>query len=604
MSPAKPEDKFDALLQYLKHARGFDLTGYKRSNLMRRVQKRMAAITLSDFADYVDYLEVHPDEFTHLFNAILINVTAFFRDPAAWDFVAQEVVPKIIEARGPRQQIRVWSAGCASGEEAYTITMILAEALGQEEFRERVKVYATDVDEEALAQARQALYSARAVEAVPPTLRTKHFDRSGDRYLFNADLRRSVIFGRHDLVQDAPISRLDLLICRNTLMYFNAETQAKILGRLHFAVREGGYLFLGQAELLLTHNELFTAVDLRHRIFASTAKGHVRDRPLALAQAGAEEAPTDLAAHQTRLREAAFDATLVAQILVDSAGRLLLANERARSLLGLHPGDLGRPIQDLEISYRPLELRSRIEAAYEERLPVKVNGVERRLPDGTSQSLDVLIVPLKDQTGAVLGVSISFSDVTRYAQLQAALHRSKQELETAYEELQSANEELETTNAELQSTNEELETMNEELQSTNEELQAVNNELRQRTDDLNKSNTFLQAVLMGLRAGVVVVDARLTVLVWNHWAENLWGLRAEEVVGQPLLSLDIGLPLQSLVAPLRACLSQEQGHQEITLRATNRLGKMVECRITCNALDSPDQSVKGAIILMEEQGAR
>ncbi len=161
----------------------------------------------------------------------------------------------------------MWSAGCASGEETYSLAILLAEALGAETFRQRVKIYATDVDEDALNQARQAAYTDKDLRTVAADLRERYFEANGDRYVFRPDLRRSIIFGRHDLFQDAPISRLDLLVCRNTLMYFNAEAQHRILARFHFALNEDAYLFLGKAEMLLTHANLFSPVDLRHRIF-------------------------------------------------------------------------------------------------------------------------------------------------------------------------------------------------------------------------------------------------------------------------------------------------------------------------------------------------
>ena len=195
----------------------------------------MEAVGVESHLAYVDYLEVHPDEFAFLFNTILINVTGFFRDPPSWDFLAADIVPRLLETSsdGP---IRVWCAGCASGEEAYSTAMILAEALGEQAYLDRVKIYATDIDEEALNEARHASYSAKAVEPVAPDLFERYFERNAQRYVFRTDLRRTVIFGRNDLVQDAPISRIDLLTCRNTLMYFNAETQSQILNRLHFAL--------------------------------------------------------------------------------------------------------------------------------------------------------------------------------------------------------------------------------------------------------------------------------------------------------------------------------------------------------------------------------
>lgn len=280
MNESNQDQEFEALLEYLRQRRGFDFTGYKRTSLRRRVSKRMNMVGIENFRDYLDYLEVHPDEFTNLFNTILINVTAFFRDASAWDYLAQEVIPRIVEGRAADEPIRVWSAGCASGEEAYTLAILLAEALGPEQFRHQVEIYATDVDEEALAQARQASYSPKALEPLPVELRARYFEALENRYVFRPDLRRAVTFGRHDLVQDAPISCLDLLVCRNTLMYFNAETQGRILGRFHPALNDNGFLFLGRAEMLLTRTNLFTPVDLKHRIFIRVPRVNLRDRLL------------------------------------------------------------------------------------------------------------------------------------------------------------------------------------------------------------------------------------------------------------------------------------------------------------------------------------
>jgi two-component system, chemotaxis family, CheB/CheR fusion protein len=264
MSTTKSDQELEALLDYLKRHRGFDFTGYKRPSLARRIEKRMEAVGVASFGEYADYLEVHPGEFSALFNTILINVTSFFRDDGSWRFLADEVVPRLLQrGEGP---IRIWSAGCASGEEAYTIAMIFAEALGPDAYKERVKIYATDVDEQALTRGRQGLYYERDVEGVPPPLLRKYFDADDGQYVFKKDLRRQVIFGRHDLIGDAPISRVDLLVCRNTLMYLNSETQARILARFHFALTDGGILFLGRAETLLTQTSTFEPVDLKRRI--------------------------------------------------------------------------------------------------------------------------------------------------------------------------------------------------------------------------------------------------------------------------------------------------------------------------------------------------
>lgn len=608
----KELDDFEALLDYLKRSRGSDFTGYKRQSLVRRVLRRMQVVGISGFAEYQDYLEVHPEEFAELFNTILINVTSFFRDREAWDFLASEVIPKIMESKKGSEIIRIWSAGCASGEESFTIAMLMIEALGEEGFKNRVKIFATDIDEVALTQARMATYTPKDLEPVPKEFREKYFQVSGGAYAFRPDLRRSIIFGRHDLVQDAPISHLDLLVCRNTLMYFNAETQTKVLARFHFALKDTGYLFLGRAELLLTHASLFTPVNLKYRMFKKLPKVNMRDKLLVLAQAGDYDAANQLT-RQVRLRELSFDGLRTAQIVIDINGNLVLANERARTLLGLGSAAIGKPFQDLEVSYRPVELRSLVEKAYAEHRVIEVKKVERHLPDGSVQYLDAQVSPIFDNGGGPLGVSITFTDVSEYYRLQEELERSKHDLETAYEELQSTNEELETTNEELQSTveelettneelqstNEELETMNEELQSTNEELQTTNEELRQNTDELNSVNSFLESVFKSLRKGVVVIDNSGKILIWNSEAEDMWGLRSDEVLGKVFLELDIGLSVGQLKEPIDETLKNGKMSEHV-LEAINRRGKSLKVRVTLTPLVTQRKENNGAIIMMEE----
>src|SRR3954468_20482996 len=339
---------FEALLTFLQEERGFDFTGYKRPSLLRRFQRRLQTVDVATFDDYQSYLEVHPEEFGQLFNTMLINVTSFFRDQPAWDYLRRETIPQLLAAKGEQEQVRVWSAGCASGQEAYTLAIVLAEALGGEACRERVKVYGTDADDDALNTARLASYSEKDLEHVDAALVEKYFERAGGRFVFRPDLRRSVIFGRHDIVQDAPISRLDLLVCRNTLMYFNAEAQAKILQRFHFALNGdgfgGGYLFLGRAEMLLAHGNLFTPLNLKYRVFVKVPQpGAPRVRTPAPAPANGNETMRN-----ERLKDLALEEAPVARIVVDVNGILALANQKARLLFSINPKDLGRPLQDLE----------------------------------------------------------------------------------------------------------------------------------------------------------------------------------------------------------------------------------------------------------------
>jgi two-component system CheB/CheR fusion protein len=611
---AGQDPAFESLLVYLREHRGFDFTGYKRPSLVRRVRRRMAEIGIESVPVYQDYLEVHPDEFAPLFNTILINVTSFFRDRPSWDHLRDRLLPEVLTAAGPT--IRVWSAGCASGQEAFSLAILLSEALGADEFRRRVKIYATDVDEDALAQARLAVFAPRQMAGLTPDQVEQHFTAENGRYAFRKDLRRAVIFGRNDLVQDAPISHVDLLLCRNTLMYFNAETQSRILGRLHYALNPGGVLFLGKAEMLLSHVQLFAPVDLSRRFFRKRDGGPAAERrPAVTLPVDPRDPRGDGVA---RLRQEAMLSAPAPQLVIDAGGRVAMVNHRLERTFGVSQRDVGRPFQDLELSYRPVELRAAIGQALETRQQVWLRSVERQVPGHDPLLFDVLVLPVLGQDGTTLGTTIIFEDVTQYRRLQRELEYANRQLETAYEELQSTNEELETTNEELQSTveelettneelqstNEELETMNEELQSMNDELHATNEELRSSTEEVGSVNEFMQGVLSSFRAGVVVVDQEQRVLVWNAAAEDLWGLRQEEVQGQHLLNLDIGLPLSQLHPLLRRQMSGggEDGrtrHESIELDATNRRGRGVRIRVTVSAFSPAPGEQGGAVVLMD-----
>ena len=613
MSSADSPKEFDGLLDLLKRARGFDFTGYKRASLVRRVRKRMQAVGADSYTDYMQVLERKPGEYDQLFNTVLINVTTFFRDGVPWDFLGEELVPQIAKRRGHGEAIRVWSAGCASGQEAYTLAMIFAERLGVDEFLRRVKIYATDLDEDALTYARQGSYTVKEMENVPDALKERYFERQNGRFYFKKPLRRCVIFGRNDLVDDAPISKIDLLVCRNTLMYFDSQTQARVLNRFHFALRDGGYLFLGKAETLSTHTNVFEPVDLQRRVFSKVPS---KVPPVRYEMARNGNGGSGVAFERELVSTAAFEKAPLAQFVVDAAGNLALANERARQLFRLNPGDLGRPLQDLELSYRPLELRSLIDRIHTEERAIRVGEVAW-LISGQERWFEVQLLPLFNTMREMMGVAVTFNDISDSRELKVELQRSHTELETAYEELQSSNEELETTNEELQSTveelettneelqstNEELETMNEELQSTNEELGSINEELRSRGTQLNDLNRFLRSVFASLGGGVAVVDYQLRIKVWNHRAEDLWGVRSEEAVDQRFTDLDIGLDVDK-VKPLIIDTFKRNGEpNQMTMPAINRRGRRIQVRITATPLIEPEQKqAQGVILLMEEVG--
>ena len=598
MTADRPDTTLETLLEFVKESRGFDFTGYKRSTIERRVAKRMATVRVERYDDYLDYLELHGEEFVELFNTLLINTTGFFRDPQTWEYLATDIAPQLLAARADDSPIRVWCAGCASGEEPYTVAMVLARVMGDVPFRERVKIYATDVDEEALDLARHGAYAPRQIEDVPPDALERFFERTDQRYVFRKDLRRSVIFGRNDLVQDAPISRIDLLVCRNTLMYFTAETQSQILRRFHFALDDDGYMLLGRSEMLITHTDLFAPVELKRRVFRKVIKPTLRDRVRVMAG----NAVRGHALLETEnLREAAFDIGAPAHIVLDHNRALIMANDAARRLFGLSLNDFGRPVQDLELSYRPVELRSHLDSVDRDMRPAEISSVQWRTVD-VERVFDIRLTPLLSD-GVAMGTSIAYIDVTDSHRLQDQLTSSKRELEQAYEELQSTVEELETTNEELQSTNEELETMNEELQSSNEELETMNEELRHRTQEVNDVNSFLETILSTIGLAVAVLDRNSRVQIWNGKARELWGVTPEEAEDQHLLSLDIGLPLDKLRKQLRATLGGDSAREEILLDATNRRGKPFQCRVTLLPLGGTDGDASGAIMMMEELAA-
>ncbi len=518
---------FEALLEHLTRYRGIDFSGYKQPGLIRRVVSRMRIAGVDDWEDYLAYLDRHPAEYTTLFDSILINVTGFFRDEAAWGYIRETLLPELLALKPAEKPVRVWSAGCASGEEVYTLAMLFAEAVGVEAFCHRVKIYATDVDEEALTQARQGAYNDQDLESVPASLRTRYFLRVGPRHIFRPDLRRVIVFGRQDVLRDTPISRVDLLVCRNTLMYFDSEAQGRIVARFRMALVEAGYLFLGKAELIPAHTHVFHPVNLRHHIFQKVAMHGscygLPERP------DREQSGTDPDRMAQRNRPSPV--ILVTRSLTETGV----------------PPDPSLAGDDAPVRQGLL-------------------GARRR----------TLVEP---------------------APSAGRLHLAQVDLETLNAALQVTNEELETSNAEFESTNAELGSMNEELHSTNEELESLNTELHRRTSEWSTMNAILHSVLAGLKVGVAVVDRDLSILFWNHGAEKLWGLRADEVRGQSLLSADLGLPAEQL--QIAGFLAGAGHHKEMKVDANVR-GKAVRCRVTCTPFLGPGGVRAGAVLVMEE----
>lgn len=402
------DSELEIFLEYLKQNQGCDLTVYKHSTLQRRLGVRMGQIGVDNYSAYLDYLKHRPDELAILLDTIFINFTGFFRDADAWEYLAKEVIPTILRRKNPHEPIRIWSASCASGEEAYTLALLLVEALGIEQYLLQVQIYATDVDEAALRKARQHRYTNAEVASVPPALLDKYFELTPQGYVFNPTLRRRVIFARHNLLEDAPISKLDLLVCRNTLMYFNHEAQVKTLVRFHFALKNLGFIFLGKAETLVSRSFLFTPVSVKNRIFSKRANLESND-VLLLSNKNVQR-NIDPFTDSKGFWQSAFETSPIAQLIVTPNSKLIGVNKSARTLLNMSVKDLGYSLQKLPLFTQLRELNFQVEQTLQNHSPVTLKNAQWST-DGIVYELNIDIVPIFDYQGRFLGASITLSNV-------------------------------------------------------------------------------------------------------------------------------------------------------------------------------------------------
>jgi two-component system CheB/CheR fusion protein len=528
------------LLEELAEQRSIDFRGYKRTTLERRFRKRMFQLNIGDYQAYGEYIRSHPEETNELLNTILINVTEFFRDPPAWEVLRTEILSPILKRLKPGSSFRVWSAGCASGEEAYSIAMILADYFGPRLPEYDVKIYATDIDDEELNTARRGEYNAEAVRRVRAEWREKYFYGKGP-YRVNRDVRKLVIFGKSNLAQNAPISHVDLLICRNVLIYFDATLQKHILSRMHYALEPGGILFLGRSESQLSNSNQFQRLDSRWRIFRRlTIPAEIEMRSQA-AMSGTDDGPANRPAHEEveklRAQQRYLLESLRAGVIVLGPDDVITQHNSAiLNAYGLTVNNLiGKRLHDTDILLRTPEIISHLQAS---QVNNETARFQTRVRVGRDERvLDIVVRPVTNESGHRTGTLIYCEDASTQEKLQTTieelestteeLQSANEELETTNEELQSTNEELETTNEELQSTNEELETTNEELQSLNEELETTNQELEERTKELDQANSIYTQTLEKIRLPVMLVSDEGRIEFWNATALRLFGFRTK-----------------------------------------------------------------------------
>ncbi len=544
---ATEERALRAFLEQLRARSGIDFNGYKMPTIMRRLQRRMLATGSARLADYIRFLGSHPDEYQRLISSFLIKVTEFFRDADLFAHLRDRVLPGLIaDARLNDNELRLWSAGCATGEEAYSLAILVADVLGDELAQFNVRIFATDLDNDAITFARRGIYPAGALVNLPPEMIERYFTRLNGDFEVKKQIRALTIFGQHDLGQRAPFPRIDLELCRNVLIYFTPQLQERALQLFTFSIRDGGYLVLGKSETNNPLAEYFFLEDARLKVYRRQGKrtlfppSHYRDMPavppLRLVSGGTAGGD----ARALRLVQGA--APLVAPrsarekfeglllnlplgiVVVDRRYDIQAINGAARRLFGVHSAAIGEDFLHLAQTVPPAPLRAAIDAAFRGEAPmIGAEIVATEVATGESRSFEIACYPQKvgDGTEAVDSALLTVQDVTERAQGRRALEEivahqraeterattlmkrlaeanrqlldANQDLSRGNFNLRSVNEEFLVANEEAQAATEEIETLNEELQATNEELETLNEELQATVEELNTTNDDLQA---------------------------------------------------------------------------------------------------------------
>jgi two-component system, chemotaxis family, CheB/CheR fusion protein len=577
------ESLLRAILEFVRARRGHDFNGYKRATLLRRIHRRMGLLYIESMADYVITLRQEPQEVDALFRDLLIGATEFFRDPDAWQALENEVIAPMVAARAENEAIRIWVAGASTGEEAYTLAMILLERLEKARKRCPVQIFATDTSEDALAAARMGVYPAGIAAQVPAGRLHRFFNKidDGRHYQVGSELRGRVVFGVQNLFSDPPFSGVDLVSCRNVLIYLEPDVQRRALLLLHFALKPDGILFLGGAETVGPREDLFNPVSKSGRIYrrvGATPREQLEFRP---SQAGPQPAGYRIRPSAPQLMQASrlaqqviFDRLAPAAVLIDrNYDALYFSGPTDRFLL--HPR--GAPTNNLLALARE-GLRSRLRSALGEATASDASVVARDaqvkrgqgyeavrltiIPTIGAEAEPLYLVAFEDEPrarGARVG---SARQRTLLKHLEDELHVTREDLratveglETSNEELKAANEEVVSINEELQSSNEELQSSKEELQSLNEELNTVNQQLQGKVNELETANNDLKNLLAANEVAMLCLDRDLQIKWFSPAARNVLGLIASDV-GRPVSVFGSQLMGEPMIADARAVLDK------------------------------------------------
>ena len=547
------EDILREILELVSRQTSIDFRTYKTTTILRRIGRRMTVTHNRSMRDYADYLKTYPEEVGELVKAFLINVTQFFRDPEAFAYLKSEILPKLIaRARDRDRTLRIWTAGCATGEEPYSLAMLLVDLLGAELPEWSIKIFATDLDEAAINFARRGLYSENMLKGIPKAYLDRFFEHIDHGYRISKTLRQMVIFGQQDLSRSAPFPRIDLVLCRNVLIYFTPELQDYVLNQFAFSLSSNGYLFLGKAEAVRPKQSFYELVNKQWKVYRCIGNVPPSTRRLTLPDMHTprseeramnrslpgtmgkqpvtqESSPPSMEIGQLRrFNELLLRFLPIGVVIINRTYHILTANGAARRLLGLRDAAIEQDFLHAVRGVPYYEVRAAIDNLFRDRNAVNLPEIELDVSaGGNGRYINLSLSLMQLEAGSPDLVAISVTDVTQQVQVRRQLETTQaeqkqlmnelgttnkrlsdanKELMDANEELQVANEELvltheelqasieefETTNEELQATNEELETNNEELQATNEELETTNDELRARTIELQGLTATLE----------------------------------------------------------------------------------------------------------------
>jgi two-component system, chemotaxis family, CheB/CheR fusion protein len=546
---------------------GHDFSGYKTRTFYRRIERRMQVLQVPSLAAYADRLRQDADEVNTLFRDLLIGVTNFFRDAKAFEALEQLVMPRLFEGKGPADTIRVWVPGCATGEEVYSLAIILREQAEQSRSRAKIQIFATDIDEAALAVARNARYPDTLLQGVSKERLERFFTSEGTSYVINKPIRDMCVFSSHSVVRDPPFSRIDLISCRNLLIYLNSELQGHVIPIFHYALKPNGFLFLGTSENISQHGDLFTSVDKKNRVFQRREDGAALPHLPVLfrrhggAGRGSAETkePTGRSLRQS-VEARVLERYAPAHVVVTREGDVINYSAGTGKYLEPPPGRPSRALMAMARKGLRLPLRSALHEAIESQRTAVRDNVELEADD-KGELVKISVEPLRDNENESLYLVV-FSDLRPPApeerpakqrkakardgnleQLERELRETRERLqsmaeeyETAIEELKSSNEEMVSVNEELQSTNEELETSKEELQSVNEELQTVNHELTVKIDELDRANSDLRNLYESTDVAIVFLDRELVIRSFTPAVTRIFSL----------IPIDRGRPLTDI----------------------------------------------------------